>query len=91
MINKPVLTRLLSFGLFDSKVLRSSNFNQQLLEGLLYPGISDPFMSEKYGIRASLIEGVKKSSNATERTARAKHYFEILSDLEIIFVPIEDG
>lgn len=85
MINKPVLTRILSFGLFDSEVLRASKFNQEKLENLLYPGISDPFMHIKCGIDVSLLDGVAKCENKKDL---ARHYLNLQPEYEKVLIPI---
>lgn len=48
-LNKPALVKLLAVGIFDTTKMRSSEhqINYSKLEGMLYPGLSDPFLEVK--------------------------------------------
>lgn len=44
-----MLVKLLTLGIFDTSKMRSSEhqINYSKLEGMLYPGLSDPFLEVK--------------------------------------------
>ncbi|CAD8105620.1 unnamed protein product [Paramecium sonneborni] len=64
-LNKPAMVKLISLGIFDTTNLRSSEYEIDYvkLEGLLYPGISDPLL-EINGIKPNYI--CQKTNNLSD-------------------------